>query len=146
MWTIKLRLGIAEIVALASLGVVAAVITVAIIEWPVAVVPAGTYALGMSVAYGMYRRYSNESSHAAAHARQAEAHGVIFRVVETHGVCPLGRRIGDYVTVRNGGTAPDICPEAAGVLRLAARDGQVKQWCCPIYEHMLVFERERVAV
>lgn len=143
MWTIKFRFGIAEIVALASLGVVAAVIAVAIIEWPVAVVPAGTYALGMSVAYGMYRRYSNESKHVAAHASQTESPSVIFRVVDVRGACPLGRRVGDYVTLRNGGTVPEICPEAATVLRVAAADGHVKQWCCPIYEHMLVFERER---
>ena len=40
---------------------------------------------------------------------------------------------------------PQVCKYAEAVLRMAAaadQEQEVKEWCCPVYRHMLVFERE----
>lgn len=69
-----------------------------------------------------------------------------FRVVDARGVCPSGFRIGDSITVGpSGSVAPELCPAAQAVLRLAAtadESQEVKEWCCPVFDHLLVFRRE----
>ncbi len=69
-----------------------------------------------------------------------------FRVVNARGVCPAGLRTGDLVSIDAAGSvAPELCPPAEAVLRLAAQTNGRKEgeeWCCPIFEHQLAFERE----
>ncbi|MDA0264762.1 MAG: hypothetical protein O2803_11500 [Chloroflexi bacterium] len=66
-----------------------------------------------------------------------------FRVVASRGICPKGFVEGDFLTVPAGGpVAPALCPAAEEVLRLAAEDNSdVREWCCPIYDHLLVFKK-----
>ena len=53
------------------------------------------------------------------------------------------------VSVGSGGEiTPELCPHAETVLRLASTEDEqpgVRQWCCPVYDHLLVFRRERLA-
>lgn len=70
-----------------------------------------------------------------------------FRVIDTHGECPKGIRMGDMISVT--GTwrevTPHLCPYAESVLRVAAMEDEVAgigEWCCPVYDHLLVFRRE----
>jgi len=144
MWTINIRYGIAELITLASLFVVAGLLTLGFFnEWTIAVVPGLTYALAVLATYGVYRRYAGERVRVARPAAVAR-----FRVVGGRGECPLGLRKGDLVTVGAGGAvAPQLCSPAEGVLRIASADGKadVKEWCCPIYEHQLVFRQEAKA-
>ena len=144
MWSINLRVGAAEFITLASLFVVAALMAVAYFENPIVLVPGVTYGLASSGVYLLYRRYARDVGRIAESVAAAR-----FRVVDTHGVCPYGRQKGDLVAVGPGDRmSPQLCPEAAQVLQLAVqgRDGQpVEQWCCPVYDHLLVFQRERIA-
>ncbi|MDO8615469.1 MAG: hypothetical protein Q7T33_06990 [Dehalococcoidia bacterium] len=145
MWTLNLRIGPAEFILLASVLVAAALAGVAFTQdWLYALVPAMTYVLASAAGYGLWRRLQSEQQAIADTGAT-----VRFRVVGGRGVCPLGHREGDLVAVSPRGAAtPMVCPEAQAVLRLAAANGggqQVKEWCCPVYEHMLVFRRERVA-
>ncbi len=144
MWTIKIRYGAAELITLASLLAVAGLLTLAFFnEWTIALVPGLTYALAVLVTYGAYRRYAGERLRAAEPVPMAA-----FRVVGGRGECPLGLRKGDLVTVGAGGAvAPALCSAAVAVLRLASADGEadVKEWCCPVYEHQLVFRQEAKA-
>jgi hypothetical protein len=70
---------------------------------------------------------------------------VAFRAVGGRGECPLGRREGDVVVVDAAGSiTPEVCVAAQTVLRLAATaedQREVKEWCCPIFDHQLVFQR-----
>jgi len=143
MRALNLRLGWAELFVLASLPIVAGFLTPAFIGgWTVALVPGLTYLLAVGMLYTLYRLYLAERAQVSV----AAAAGVTFRVVDARGVCPLGRRKGDLVTVEVGGpVTPALCPHAELVLRRAAIIGEeqpVQQWCCPVYEHLLVFERE----
>ena len=69
-----------------------------------------------------------------------------FRVIGSRGTCPVGRREGDLITVTGGKVVPFLCEEAQAVLRMATTgpDGS-REWCCPVYEHLLVFKEEKVA-
>lgn len=142
MWTVSIRAGWAELFTLASLAAVAALLTVAFrADWTIALVPGLTYALAIGVTYALYRRYAV----GRPQILERPAAAVAFRVVDARGVCPLGRRQGDLVTVDPAGAvAPQVCPQAEAVLRMAAADGRlgVEEWCCPIFDHMLVFRRE----
>ena len=144
MWTINLRLGLAEFFALASLLAVAGLLTLAFANgWTIALVPGLTYALAIGVTYVLYQQYASKE----ARASQPAALSTRFQVVNVQGVCPLGRRKGDLVTVDRAGSAvvPQLCPPAEAILRLAAAAGEeqeVKEWCCPIFDHLLVFRRE----
>ena len=67
-----------------------------------------------------------------------------FKVVGSRGICPKGLTQGDYLKVAaNGAIAPHLCPEAEAVLNMAAKDddSEVREWCCPVYDHLLVFKR-----
>ncbi len=68
-----------------------------------------------------------------------------FRVVLVQGECPLGRREGDVITVgRTGSVMPALCTPAEQVLRRAVATGddeEIGGWCCPVFDHMLVFRR-----
>ena len=146
MWTINLRLGIAELALATGLAFLAGLTVLFILEWPVGLVPAVSYGLLLAVAYAGYRVHTAErqkasTQHAAEVPPQRQA--ISFRVVDTLGACPLGRRLGDVITVTPGHpTTPQVCPAAETVLRLAAADGRdVNRWCCPIYDHMLVLEK-----
>lgn len=146
MVTINLRLGWAELLALVAVALVPAFLTPAFLGgWTIALVPGLTYLLAVGVTYGIYRQHVSEKARAWLPAVPALA----FRVVETRGVCPLGRGKGDLVTVDVAGSvSPRLCAHAEAVLRravVAGEEQQVKQWCCPIFDHMLVFEAEAKA-
>lgn len=69
---------------------------------------------------------------------------VRFEVVDSHGDCPQGYARGDVVAVDpDGAVEGSLCAPARAVLRLAALDeeAEVEEWCCPIFDHMLVFRR-----
>ena len=41
-----------------------------------------------------------------------------------------------------GSVIPSLCAEAEAVLRMAAADdSEVREWCCPVYDHLLVFRK-----
>ncbi|HEU4759792.1 MAG TPA: hypothetical protein VFT91_07400 [Dehalococcoidia bacterium] len=136
-----LRIGRAEFLLLASLLVVAGVLAAAFLSsgWTVAMVPGLTYALAMGGGYMLYQTLARER------AQAAQAETVRFQVVSTRGACPLGRQKGDVVAVGPAGAVvPALCAPAQAVLRLAAagQEQEVKEWCCPIFDHMLVFRRQ----
>ncbi len=139
MWTLSIRIGRAELFTLASLPVVAAFLIPAfMIDWSIALVPTLGYLVALGAAYTVYRRYAGERTAVVELATR-------FQVVDVRGVCPLGRREGDVVTVGpTGSVVPHLCPPAEAMLRLAAAgdEQQAKEWCCPIFDHMLVFRRE----
>ena len=144
MWTINVRLGVAEFATFFLLLAVALVVAVAFRAgglWPVALVPGLTYILAIGAAYALYRRYASEQVAASQSIRTAAS----FRVVDVRGECPLGRRKGDVVSVDGAGSVvPQLCQPAVSVLRLAASDGErpeTQRWCCPVYDHLLVFQR-----
>ena len=149
MLTLNLRLGIAELALAVSLVFLGALVVLFVIEWPVGLVPAASYAIATVGTYSGFRLYTRERAQAAALQQEVRdaTEPVMFQVVDTRGACPLGHRTGDVIAVdAEGWTAPAVCPEAAAVLQMAARDGQnVEQWCCPVYDHMLVLEKEAVA-
>lgn len=148
MLTLNLRLGIAELALAASLVFIGALVVLFVVEWPVGLVPAASYAIASAGAYAGYRVHQRERAAAAVREEAADRKVTVkFRVVDTRGACPLGRRTGDVIAVgEDGAVSPFVCPEAAAVLQIAARDGQnVEQWCCPVYDHMLVMRREAVA-
>lgn len=67
-----------------------------------------------------------------------------FKVVGNRGLCPKGLTQGDYLKVMaNGTVAPHLCPEAEAVLNMAAKDddSEVREWCCPVYDHLLIFRK-----
>ena len=144
MWTFDVRLGVAEFATLFLLLAVALIVAVAFRIgglWQVALVPGLTYVLAIGVAYALYRRYESERA-AASGSIVATAS---FRVVDVRGECPLGRQMGDVLSMDAAGSVvPDLCQPAERVLRLAATasDEQANQhWYCPIYDHPLVFQR-----
>ncbi|MCI0899999.1 MAG: hypothetical protein J4N70_03635 [Chloroflexi bacterium] len=67
----------------------------------------------------------------------------IFKVVGARGICPMGVIQGDYLKVTtNGPVTPGLCPQAEAVLHMAAGDNsEVREWCCPVYDHLLVFKK-----
>jgi len=141
MWSLQLRIGIPEIVFLASIAFLSGLVVLFVLAWPVGLVPTVTYGMASVAAYAGYRQ------HAAEQAHLAEAERVVaFRVIETRGTCPVGRRRGDLVTVSGSVVTPFLCEEASAVLKIAStsRDAD-KEWCCPLYEHLLVFKREKLA-
>jgi hypothetical protein len=146
MWTIRLRIGAPEALTLVSiLAAVGLSATAIAYDWTFALVPGMTYLLASVGAYVLYGQLARER----AQAQEAAAGVISFRVVETRGVCPLGHQTGDVVSVGAGGAvSPVLCHEAETVLALAAgsTEGEpAKEWCCPVYEHMLVFRRETAA-
>jgi hypothetical protein len=143
MWTLNLRIGWPEFLLAGSLAFLAGLVVLFILEWPVGLIPAGTYAITSVGAYAGFRQSSREQERQRAEERAPTR----FRIVGGVGTCPLGLRTGQEVAVPAiGSPTPMICAEAEAVLRMAAADGQVvRQWCCPVYDHMLVFEKEAVA-
>ena len=80
-----------------------------------------------------------------AAVREAAAAAATFRVVNARGECPAGRRTGDLVSIDAAGSVtPELCPPAEAVLRLAAQGAEEERqdWCCPIFDHQLAFQRE----
>ncbi len=140
--TVNLRIGLPEVVTMGSLLFLAALVVLFIVEWPVGLVPAVAYAVASVGAYAGYRQYVRERGQAEEGERVQR-----FRVLETRGVCPLGRRAGELLTVSGGDVSPFVCPEASAVLRAAseADADPARKWCCPVYDHMLVFEKQRAA-
>ena len=139
------RLGFAELFTGVSLAAVVGLIALGLANgWEIALVPAVTYTIAISVAYAGYRQYVREKS-----GLKLLQLPVRFQVVDSRGVCPFGHRKGDLVTVASGRPlVPQLCPPAEAVLRLAAEAGEeasAQEWCCPVYEHLLVFKREQVA-
>jgi len=138
--TFNLRIGIPELLVAASGAIVIALLAVAIAnDWTYAIIPAATYGLAIAVSYTLYRLF-----------RQYEAEQTVpfesvvhFKVVDTRGTCILGRATGDVITVGPAGAVtPTLCVPATVALRNAAVAGprsDVDEWCCPIYDHMLVF-------
>jgi len=139
------RLGFAELFTAVSLLAVAGLVTLGLTtDWTIALVPGITYALAITAAYAGYRQYVREES-----VPKVLELPVRFQVVDSRGVCPFGHGKGDFVTVtRRGLVLPQLCPPAEAVLRLATEAGeeaQAQEWCCPVYEHLLVFRRAQVA-
>lgn len=66
-----------------------------------------------------------------------------FKVVGSRGICPKGVAEGDFVEVTaSGPVIPGLCPQAEAVLHMAAKDNSgVREWCCPVYDHLLVFKK-----
>ena len=66
-----------------------------------------------------------------------------FKVVGSRGICPKGVGQGDFVEVTaSGPVTPGLCPAAEAVLHMAAKDNsEVREWCCPVYDHLLVFKK-----
>ena len=146
MLTVNLRFGTAELALAISLVFLSALVVLFIVEWPVGLVPAASYAVASVGTYAGYRVASRERDLAAARQAELESESVKFRVVHTMGTCPLGHTTGDVIAVSASGTVtPAVCPEAAAMLQMAARDGHVARWCCPVYDHMLVLRKEAVA-
>ncbi len=143
MWTINVRLGWVEWFTLFSVLAVTVLVGAAFrAGWFIALVPGLTYLLAIGAAYLLYVSDRDKGGEASAVA-------AAFRVVDSRGVCPLGRRSGELVRVDPAGSVvPQLCPPAEAVLRQAVITGQeqeVKRWCCPIFDHLLVFEREHSA-
>jgi len=157
------RFGLAEIATLIGFLAVAIIVGIAISKgWVIAVIPGITYVLAMAAAYLLQRHFQAARASAAqlqAAARQpatarvelrpvvvpVQAPALAFRVVDTRGVCPLGYKKGTVVTMTTGGSVhPPLCAAAEAVLRLAAKEDPTKasDWCCPVYQHLLVFHRE----
>jgi uncharacterized repeat protein (TIGR04076 family) len=142
MWAMKVSIGPAEVAAAAGLAFLAGLAVLFVLEWPVGLIPAVTFAMASSAAYAGYRLHEREQ------ARAARAKVVQFRVIDRHGVCPLGRHVGDVISYSGEHTEPFICEEARAVLAMATSGPdweRPKEWCCPVYEHMLVFRREKAA-
>ena len=66
-----------------------------------------------------------------------------FKVVGSRGICPRGVTQGDFLKLAaSGAVTPSLCAEAEAVLRVAAKDNsEVREWCCPVYDHLLVFKK-----
>jgi hypothetical protein len=66
-----------------------------------------------------------------------------FKVVGARGLCPKGINPGDFMEVSaNGLVTPHLCPEAELILNMAAgTDSETREWCCPVYDHYLVFKK-----
>ncbi|MBI2855831.1 MAG: hypothetical protein HYX93_03175 [Chloroflexi bacterium] len=163
MWIARTQFGLAEWVGLALLLVVVGLVALGVSSgWTIAIVPGLTYVVTSGAAYAVYRLHRQEKARlmelstgvaestqtaaarlAAAGMPAAVVGAVAFRVVGSQGTCLLGRRVGEVVTVASGGTVtPGLCPQAEEVLRMAASDTEIEEWCCPIYQHLLVFRRE----
>ena len=66
-----------------------------------------------------------------------------FKVVGSRGICPKGVTQGDFLKLAaSGEVTPSLCAEAEAVLRIAAEDNsEDREWCCPVYDHLLVFKK-----
>lgn len=164
----RYRAGVAEFATLAGFVAVAVVVVLALRSgWTIALIPGLIYVLATGAAYFIYRQHRAQAARVAqpqstalkleehpAHVPAAPPEAVLqpapvlFRVVDVRGTCPMGHGKGSLVAVgATGGVQPRLCAPAEAVLRMAASNGQEKaaEWCCPIYEHLLVFRRERQA-
>ena len=155
---------VAGIVTFSSFAVVVAVVTFAVLSgWTIALVPGLAYVIAMLAAYVAYRLsrrrtvatgYAAAASQVFQHADSqtftpspalSEAAVATFRVTDIVGVCPLGYDVGTVISVDPSGVVqPRLCAPAETVLRFAANgeEDEVNEWCCPIYDHFLVFRRE----
>ena len=68
---------------------------------------------------------------------------IYFKVVGSRGICPKGVTQGDFLKLTaSGHVTPSLCAVAEGVLHVAAADdSEVREWCCPVYDHLLVFRK-----
>lgn len=144
MCTFNVRIGIPELLVAASAAIVIALLAVAIAyDWTYAIVPAATYGLAIAVSYTLYRLYRRYEAEVTVPFESV----VRFKVVDTRGTCTLGRKTGDVITVGPAGSVtPILCTPATVALRNAAVTApktEVDEWCCPIYDHMLVFRASR---
>ena len=66
-----------------------------------------------------------------------------FKVVGFRGLCPRGVVQGDLLKMgASGRVTPGLCSQAEAVLRMAAADdSEIREWCCPVYDHLLVFKK-----
>jgi hypothetical protein len=136
-----LRIGWAELFLAANFSLVAGVLAVAFLNgWTIALIPGVTLALAVIAVYGIAKVYSRE----ARESTRLDS-AVSFEAVAARGRCQLARRVGDVFTVGpTGAVTPPLCGPAALVLRQAAameEHSGIREWCCPIYDHLLVFRR-----
>jgi hypothetical protein len=141
---------------MASLVICAGVIALALASGlTIAIVPGLTYAVAATAIYSIYQTESQRAAEPRAEAAVI-ARGLAdvaipssFRVVGARGVCPLGREVGDVLTVDAAGSVtPQVCPHAEAALRAAsleAGEPGITDWCCPVYDHLLVFRPEALA-
>ena len=68
---------------------------------------------------------------------------VYFKVVGSRGICPMGVTQGDFLKLTTSGSVtPSLCASAEAVLHIAAADdSEVREWCCPVYDHLLVLKK-----
>jgi hypothetical protein len=137
MWT--LRIGPAELFFAVSAAALAALVAIAFATgWTIALIPGITYGLAVGAIYTIAKGYGRDE------ASQPMEEIARFEVVDVRGRCQLSRKAGDVIKVGPAGSVtPVLCPAAERVLRQAAstRDAGVEEWCCPIYDHMLVFRQ-----
>ncbi|MEE9248007.1 MAG: hypothetical protein V3U79_04840 [Dehalococcoidia bacterium] len=166
----NVQLGLAEYVGLAGLLLAGVAVGFGVASgWIIAIGPGITYIVAGGAAYLIYRQHKRERAKGwrvvpstTEHMEQATARpsieaslaqtaGMIaFRVVGARGACPLGRNVKDLIYVDpEGAVTPQVCLYAQATLRMAAAEegeDEVAEWCCPIYDHLLVFRREPEAV
>jgi hypothetical protein len=143
--------GVPEYLLLLTLALVAGLVVWGVrAGWAIVLVPGMIYFVGAVAIYGIYRIESRRLEGATQIvSRIASLGAAVFRIVETRGVCVRGRQVGELVSVGSEGEiTPELCSHAAAVLRRAAvedEESSVERWCCPVYDHLLVFRRELVA-
>jgi len=69
MLTVNLRIGIAEIALAISLVLVLALVALFVIEWPIGLIPAASYAVATVGTYAGYRVHSREQVYLPSRAQ-----------------------------------------------------------------------------
>jgi hypothetical protein len=141
MATIAVRVSWPDLVWLAGVVVIGGLLALCLSAgWAIAVVPGATYLVAGTAALAVYR---------IATRRRAELGlPASYRVVDAKGTCLLGRQVGDVISIGAAGNiTPHLCPHAEAALRLASTETEeaTSEWCCPVYDHLLVFQREALA-
>ena len=138
---------------------------------PLALVPGITYAVAVGMAFLVYKHYLSIRPAPAATVEAEDDYrmdvyplletgwedelatdsrewvdmpaATYFKVVGGRGICPRGIVENDFLKVSaDGAVAPRLCAEAEAVLHMATGDdSEVREWCCPVYDHMLVFKK-----
>lgn len=139
----RIGLGRADLAWLLGVVVIAAAVTFFVSQgWEIAVVPGMTYLAATTAALAVYRIQERRRAELGLPAS--------FRVIDGRGRCLRGYGVGEVFRVgADGKVFPSVCEHAETVLKQAAASGDdydLTEWCCPVYEHLLVFQRAGEAV